>query len=443
MQYNKLQPLTFINRRIIRIMPYFTGEVLPAVSKLPYELQREVYNLIDFDTKLSVVMDRYPTMQRDSQPGNASNNVNDIFEWFTEKELSVIYRQGYLCKLFQYNERTRRWQLSPRFLSILPTITMRGYSYATIANMSEVPQQINITHPVYDMIERLRAQDIGSVKTRLILSLSVMMHTDVGDMKFNYYIRKVAYQIIVASNVYKRTCVKARIRREAEQYQLSMAKEHARLERMAQREIEMEQERMRIQAEKEIERQRVAAERLDLIRIREEEKQLREQEREQARLEKEAQLQAKVQEREAMVQQKLALQREKEENRAQRAQRKITLQKEKEEAKRNKLANKLEKENIRRERTEQKNIRKQAKIDKKQMMVDEKQRKAQAISAKKQMMVDEKQRKAQGISAKKQMMVDEKQRKAQAISAKKEKIKQLQQQKIYNQSLTYICKLFK
>ena len=390
-------------------MPHWTINTLNNVSKLPYELQREVYNLIDFDTKMSVVIDRYPTMQRDSQRRDVADiiNVNDIFEWFTEKELLVIYRQGYLCKLFQYNERTRRWQLSPTFLSILPTITMRGYSYATIANMSEEPQQINITHPVYDMIDRLRAQDISSVKTRLILSLSVMMHTDVGDMKFNYYIRKVAYQIIVASNVYKRTCVKARIRREAEQQALSLAKEQARLERMAQREIEIEQERIRIQAEKELERQRVAAERLDIIRLREEEKQLREQEREQARLEKEAQVQAKVQEREAKVQQKLALQREKEENRAQRAERKITLQKEKEEAQRNKLANKLEKENMRRERVEQKNVRKQAKLEKKQFIVDEKQRKALALSA------------------------------------KKEKIKQIQQQKLYEQSLTYVCKLFK
>jgi hypothetical protein len=44
---------------------------------------------------------------------------------------------------------------------------------------------------------------------------------------------------------------------------------------------------------------------------------------------------------------------------------------------------------------------------------------------------------------KKQIIEDEKKRKAQAISAKKEKIKQLHQQKIYNQSLSYICKLFK
>jgi len=67
----------------------------------------------------------------------------------------------------------------------------------------------------------------------------------------------------------------------------------------------------------------------------------------------------------------------------------------------------MEKENVIRERMEQQNIRKQAKLDKKQMMVDEKQRKAQAISA------------------------------------KKEKTKQLQQQKIYYQALTYVCKLFK
>ena len=41
------------------------------------------------------------------------------------------------------------------------------------------------------------------------------------------------------------------------------------------------------------------------------------------------------------------------------------------------------------------------------------------------------------------MALDAKQRKAQAISEKKEKIKQIQQQKLYDQSLTYVCKLFK
>jgi DNA repair exonuclease SbcCD ATPase subunit len=354
-------------------------------------------------------MDRYPTMQRNSQRHEVAdaNNVNDIFEWFTEKELSVIYRQGYLCKLFQYNEHSRRWQLSPTFLDILPTITMRGYSYMTIANISEEPQQINITHPVYDMIERLRLQGNISIKNRLILALSVMMHTDVGDMKFNYYIRKVAYQIIVASNVYKRTCVKARIRREVEEQLLSQAREQARLERMAQREIEMEQERIRIQTERELERQRIAAERLDLIRLRQEEKQLREQQREHARLEKQAQEVAKAQEREAKVQQKLVAQREKEENRARRAEDKVALKLEKEDTQRNKLATKMEKENILRERIEQKNIQKQAKLDKKQNKDNETKRKALAMSA------------------------------------KKEKIKQIQQQKLYDQSLTYVCKLFK
>jgi oligoribonuclease NrnB/cAMP/cGMP phosphodiesterase (DHH superfamily) len=44
---------------------------------------------------------------------------------------------------------------------------------------------------------------------------------------------------------------------------------------------------------------------------------------------------------------------------------------------------------------------------------------------------------------KKQNKDNETKRKALAMSAKKEKIKQIQQQKLYDQSLTYVCKLFK
>ena len=62
---------------------------------------------------------------------------------------------------------------------------------------------------------------------------------------------------------------------------------------------------------------------------------------------------------------------------------------------------------MRRERMEQKNVQKQAKLDKKQNKENEQKRKAQVISA------------------------------------KKEKTKQLQQQKLYYQALTYVCKLFK
>lgn len=363
---------------------YWTGGVLNAVSKLPYELQREVYNLIDFDTKLSVIMDRYPTMQRVGQRRDDDENEwNDIFEWFTEKELSVIYRQGYLCKLFEYNERSRRWRLNPTFVDRLPHTTVYGYTQASIANVSGEPQLIKVPHPVYDMIDNLRTQDISSVKTRLQLSLTVMQNTDVQDREFNYYIRKVAFQLILASNVYKRTCMKARQRREAEQERLNLEREEARLMRIAQRQIELEEERLALQAEKELERHRAAVERADILRIREEEKQLRQQEREQAKLEKEAQNIAKIQEREENIQRKQKLQREKEERREQVAERRVSQQRIKEEERIRKLKQKTERDTAKQEKTEQNRIRQHARIEKKQQVAEGKKQKAYALAVKK------------------------------------------------------------
>jgi hypothetical protein len=387
-----------------RYQLYWTGGVLNAVSKLPYELQREVYNLIDFDTKLSVIMDRYPTMQRLGQRRDDDKNEwNDIFEWFTEKELSVIYRQGYLCKLFQYNERSRRWQLKPTFVNRLPQTTIYGYTQASITNVSGEPQLIETPHPVYDMIDNLRTQDISSVKTRLQLSLTVLQNTDVRDREFNYYIRKVAFQLILASNVYKRTCIRARQMREAEQQQLNLEREQARIVKMAQRQIEIEEERRILQAEKEVERQRAATERADIFRIREEEKQLRQQERQQAKLEKEAQLIARIQEREENIQRKQILQREMEEKRERSNQQRIAQQKAKEEERMFKLTQKTERENAKREKTEQKRVRQQARLDKLQQHAAEKKRKMQLLAMK----------------------------------------REASRQKLYEQTLVCICKLFR
>ena len=387
-----------------RYQLYWTGGVLNAVSKLPYELQREVYNLIDFDTKLSVIMDRYPTMQRLGQRRDDDKNEwNDIFEWFTEKELSVIYRQGYLCKLFQYNERSRRWQLKPTFVNRLPQTTIYGYTQASITNVSGEPQLIETPHPVYDMIDNLRTQDIGSVKTRLQLSLTVLQNTDVRDREFNYYIRKVAFQLILASNVYKRTCIRARQIREAEQQQLNLEREQARIVKMAQRQIEIEEERRTLQAEKEVERQRAVTERADIFRIREEEKQLRQQERQQAKLEKEAQLIARIQEREENIQRKQILQREIEEKRERSNQQRIAQQKAKEEERMFKLTQKTERENAKREKIEHKRVRQQARLDKLQQHAAEKKRKMQLLAMK----------------------------------------REASRQKLYEQTLVCICKLFR
>jgi len=387
-----------------RYQLYWTGGVLNAVSKLPYELQREVYNLIDFDTKLSVIMDRYPTMQRLGQRRDDDKNEwNDIFEWFTEKELSVIYRQGYLCKLFQYNERSRRWQLKPTFVNRLPQTTIYGYTQASITNVSGEPQLIETPHPVYDMIDNLRTQDISSVKTRLQLSLTVLQNTDVRDREFNYYIRKVAFQLILASNVYKRTCIRARQIREAEQQQLNLEREQARIVKMAQRQIEIEEERRTLQAEKEVERQRAVTERADIFRIREEEKQLRQQERQQAKLEKEAQLIARIQEREENIQRKQILQREIEEKRERSNQQRIAQQKAKEEERMFKLTQKTERENAKREKIEHKRVRQQARLDKLQQHAAEKKRKMQLLAMK----------------------------------------REASRQKLYEQTLVCICKLFR
>ena len=322
----------------------YSGNILEAIPRLPTDLQREIFKSIDIDTKLDLLLDN-----------------DDLVRWFTEQELSVVYKQAYLCKLFHYDNSRRRWLINTDFVDMLPKTTFYSYPISTILNIFENTILLTARHPVFDIIERLRMQDIGSNIVRLGLSIALMSNTDTFDMKFNYYIRKLAFNILIAMNVYKRTCIKSRKIREDQRIQNELERELVRAERMAMRKIEIEEERNRRLIEEEMERQRVVQAREYAIRIKEEAKQL-------------------------IIAERIRNKRLKEE-------RKVNLQREKEER--------------RLLKTEQKAKIRQEKIDKQVVKTEEKLRRVQMRTAKKDL------------------------------------LRQKQNDKIENQTLNYISKLFK
>ena len=250
----------------------YSGDVLDVIPRLPTDLQREIFKLIDIDTRLAFLLDGNLTFSR----GNKRREYREMLYsgddylfwwlleqqagWFTEQELSVVYKQGYLCKLFHYDNSRRRWLMKADFVDMLPKTTFSGY---TTLNLFDEPSLITLRHPAFDMIEHLRLQDIGLTAERVCLSLSLMINTNVFDMKFNYYIRKIAFNMLVAMNIYKRTCIKSREIREDRRIQKEIERERIRAERMAMRNIEIEEEKNRQLIERE-----------EAIRIKAEAKQL-------------------------------------------------------------------------------------------------------------------------------------------------------------------------
>lgn len=383
-------------------MQQWSGDILEAIGKLPYDLQREIYKSIDIDTRLKVLMYNYPSLEIENQE-RISENADDIFEWFTDEELAFIYKNGYICKLFYKNSSTR-WVLNPSFLAKLPVTRIYGYARNAQSNWNTELQNLTYYHHVFNMIDTLRTHPLQTVKRKINSTLSLLIYTDVYDINFNYYLRKLAYQFIIASNVYKRTCIVARNAYAEQQQQLAIIRENERIEKMALRKIEMEEENRRLQAEREIERQRIMVERQDILRVKLETKQLRIQEREENRRLKQEQASAKIREREEKQQRKQVVLREAEERKQQKAAAKLEL-----DAKRqHKLAMQAaEKENIKRERAEQKAARQQEKNEKRTKKIEEN-NKRNAI-----------------------------------LAAKKNERLRIQQEALHNQTLNFICKLFK
>jgi hypothetical protein len=278
-----------------------------------------------------------------------------------------------------------------------------GYARNAQSNWNTELQNITFNHPVFNMIDTLRTHPLQTVKRKINSTLSLLIYTDVYDTNFNYYLRKLAYQFIIASNVYKRTCIVARNAYAEQQQQLAIIRENERIEKMALRKIEMEEENRRLQMEREIERHRIIVERQDILRVKLERKQLRIQEREENRRLKQEQVSAKIREREEKQQRKLLVQREAEERKQQKAVAKLEL-----DAKRqHKLAMQAEKDNVKRERAEQKAARQQEKNEKRAKKIEE-----------------------------------NNQRNA-ILAAKKNERLRIQQEALHNQTLNYICNLFK
>ena len=48
-------------------MQQWSGDILKAIGKLPYDLQREIYKSIDIDTRLKVLMYNYPSLEIENQ----------------------------------------------------------------------------------------------------------------------------------------------------------------------------------------------------------------------------------------------------------------------------------------------------------------------------------------------------------------------------------------
>lgn len=307
-------------------MSKYSGNILEAIPRLPPDLQRVIYETIDIDTRLAFLLDGNLTLSRGNQR-RANREMlyhktgdNHLLVWlleqqdgwFTEQEFSVIYKHGYLCKLFQKDYRQRRWKIKTDFVDLLPKTTFYGYQGSTLLNLLEETSLITLRHPVFDMIEALRVQDIGLTSNKICLSLSLMINTNVFDINFNYYIRKIAFNMLVAMNIYKRTCIKSREIRETQR----LEKERIRAERFAMRKIDIEEERnrrtterdmerQRIIQEREIERQRIIQERNNAIRIKEERKMTLQREKEERRLVKMEQIAKKRQEKEMRTEEKL------------------------------------------------------------------------------------------------------------------------------------------
>ena len=89
-------------------------ELIEYITLLPNELKRLTYQLLDIDTKIDMLLDKYPYLKvgptRLEANGHWSEDkTNPIAYCLSDKERVDLYKIGFLKPLYKYDYTTRKW----------------------------------------------------------------------------------------------------------------------------------------------------------------------------------------------------------------------------------------------------------------------------------------------------------------------------------------------
>jgi len=306
-------------------------ELIEYITLLPNELKRLTYQLLDIDTKIDMLLDKYPYLKvgptRLEANGHWSEDkTNPIAYCLSEKERVDLYKIGFLKPLYQYDNTKRKWSSNVfADTKLFPRSGISCYSTKSFPNglRGNCPVR-SYVHPIQSEFDKFR-RSIGYNKSGFkthytisrnhyhlipVLALALFTTTDAYDININYYLRKKGFNYIYEILRYIEPKIKERKERD-NRAQQSWQRAKERRELVEMRIQDKQSEKLRA---KRIEEERILKRQFAGFKIRfkptllllkkrnkEQAKQAKNQANEQA---KQAKVQAKEQAKQAKVQAK-------------------------------------------------------------------------------------------------------------------------------------------
>jgi hypothetical protein len=192
---------------------------LEYIPMMATELRRLIFSFIDIDTRITMLLDARPYLKRNStRPADDVQDTidNDPFRsLFTPKQITKIYRKGFINKLFFYQHHQQ--YVNTEITQMAPP---QGFiSYPIKSNgLHADPELLYFNHPIVNILrnfsERFPIRNLKIIQNPAytwvpnswvpVAALSLLSDTVTFNTNIDYYLRKKAFAFIIAIDSFTR-----------------------------------------------------------------------------------------------------------------------------------------------------------------------------------------------------------------------------------------------
>ena len=192
---------------------------LEYIPMMATELRRLIFSFIDIDTRITMLLDARPYLKRNStRPADDVQDTidNDPFRsLFTPKQITKIYRKGFINKLFFYQNRQQ--YVNAEITQMAPPQGVISYPIKSISLHAD-PELLYFNHPIVNILrnfsERFPIRNLKITQNPAynwvpnswvpIAALSLLSDTVTFNTNIDYYLRKKAFAFIIAIDSFTR-----------------------------------------------------------------------------------------------------------------------------------------------------------------------------------------------------------------------------------------------
>jgi len=213
-QYKSLIEITIARNRAIHsqlvlppplVIKVKGSTLLEYITVLPPELKRYIFQYIDIETRIQMLLQNRPYLLTGSmRPPNEelnANGKNPFYYLFNGYNTQKIMKQGWVKQFFVCDGT--KWKANTEIKTICPPSQILTTNVLLNPNLRENRKLVTYNHPIVRIFDKFRKNNMNSHTLSVpIAALTLLIQTDSFDSNINYYLRNKGFKFIIAMSIF-------------------------------------------------------------------------------------------------------------------------------------------------------------------------------------------------------------------------------------------------